>query len=144
MGIFFKCVYMIDYLYWFLNIEQFLHVWDELYLIMVNNLFDMCLIEFASIGIFSCCCCCYLINNFICLALWFWLSFSFSFTLHNIFYWFFGDYVSYTPITFASQFFPSHTSHPNLWPPLQPKIIQFLLSIYSLVCGHTISDLPLE
>jgi hypothetical protein len=38
---FFPFVYMVDYIGGFLYIEPSLHPWDEAYLIMVNDVFDV-------------------------------------------------------------------------------------------------------
>lgn len=37
----FQLVYMVDYVYQFMCVEQFLHLWDETYLIRVDDLVDV-------------------------------------------------------------------------------------------------------
>ena len=41
MAFLFKCVYVVDCIDGFLHIEPSLHPWDEAYLIMVNDRFDV-------------------------------------------------------------------------------------------------------
>ena len=41
VSFFFQFVFIVDYNDWFSYIEPFLHLWDEAYLIMVDDLFDM-------------------------------------------------------------------------------------------------------
>ena len=43
MKIFFQFVYMVDYIERFSYIEPSLHLWDEVHLIMVNDLFNVIL-----------------------------------------------------------------------------------------------------
>jgi len=48
---FFEFVYIVDYIYEFLYIEPTLHPWDETYLIVVNNGFDVFLDLVEGLGI---------------------------------------------------------------------------------------------
>jgi hypothetical protein len=45
----FAFVYIVDYIDGFLYIESSLHPWDEVYLILVNDRFDVFWIQFARI-----------------------------------------------------------------------------------------------
>lgn len=53
------------------------------------------------------------------------------FSQHNIFYWFFGDFTSYSPITFTSQFFPVHSLCTFDLLPLFLKILICVICILS-------------
>lgn len=70
-----------------------------------------------------------------CLALFF---------QYNIFYRFFGNFISCTLVTLTSQSFP----HPCDFPPQQKekkkKEVQFVICVYSLECGQILSGLPFK
>jgi hypothetical protein len=58
MGFVFQFVYMMDYIDGFTYVESSLHLWDEAYLIMVGDIFDMfldsvcrCFIEYFSVEV---------------------------------------------------------------------------------------------
>jgi hypothetical protein len=45
----FASVNVVYYVYWYSYVKPHLHSWDEPYLVMVNDLFDVLLIQFAII-----------------------------------------------------------------------------------------------